>query len=324
MLGYIFIFDAVITWALASLVYKFGLGKIDVKASIFFRLTIVSAFTLLISLIFGNNSIFFNLGRRELIFYITMCIISGISVTLGDILYFAALKRIDSSRAYPLTQLSLVFVYPLAFIFFGEVISPSTLIGGLIILSSLYFLSKKDKVKGDQEISSKENLTDKKVKGKKRKENEKIIDDVIIGVLMALGTAFLWAITIISFNQARILSEDVFFTNFFRVFIATLSIGFYGVVFDKSFFLRFKRENKNKLKYYTYVGIAGSLSLGLADSLFYKAAELNGLVITSTITANTPMVQQILSVILLKEKFRPRFIIAVILIILGNYLILFL
>ena len=66
--------------------------------------------------------------------------------------------------------------------------------------------------------------------------------------------------------------------------------------------------------------LAGSLSLGLADSLFYKAAEMNGLILTSTITANTPT----LSVLVLKEKFRKRFFIAVALIVIGNYITLFL
>ena len=70
--------------------------------------------------------------------------------------------------------------------------------------------------------------------------------------------------------------------------------------------------------------MAGSLSLGLADSLFYKAAEINGLILTSTITASTPLVQQIFSIIFLKEKFRKRFLIACMLIIIGNYIILFL
>ncbi|MFX0139113.1 MAG: EamA family transporter, partial [Candidatus Hodarchaeota archaeon] len=71
-------------------------------------------------------------------------------------------------------------------------------------------------------------------------------------------------------------------------------------------------------------GIAGVLSLGFADTLFYKAAEINGLILTSTFTVNTPMVQQIFSILILKEKFRKRFIFAVILIIFGNYIILFL
>ncbi|TXT64006.1 MAG: 4-amino-4-deoxy-L-arabinose-phosphoundecaprenol flippase subunit ArnF [Promethearchaeota archaeon] len=317
LLGYIFVLNAVITWALASLVYKFGLGKTAVKASLLFRLTCVSSFTFLVSLIFGNYHFLFNGATDIVLPYFGMCFISGFSVTLGDILYFASLQKIDSSRAYPLTQLSLVFVYPFAFVFFGELISPSTLIGGVIILSSVVFLSSKDKPKKklDNEDSINHDNANEKVESK---------EELLLGVLMAIGTAVLWAISIISFNQARILSNEVFSTNFIRIFIATIIIGIYGIVFDKQFLLGFKKESRVNLKYFAYIGIAGSLSLGLADSLFYKAAQLNGLVLTSTITANTPMAQQLLSVALLKEKFRPRFLVAVALIILGNYLILFL
>ena len=89
------------------------------------------------------------------------------------------------------------------------------------------------------------------------------------------------------------------------------------------YYAGFKKENREDLKYYFYIGIAGSLSLGLADSLFYKAPEINGLILTSTITASTPVVQQAMSIAILKEKFRKRFLLAVFLIILGNYIILF-
>lgn len=313
LIGYLFAFDAVVTWALASLVYKFF--QTNVKANIFFRLICVTSFTFIISLFIGSYQFFLNLSKIELISYFLMCFISGGSVTLGDLLYFAALKRIDASRAYPLTQLSLIFVYPFAFIFFGEMISPTTLIGGLIILSSVFFLSKKDKPK--QELIPEESHLHKE-------KSEESTEEIVIGVSLAIGTAVLWALAIISFNQARILSNDVFSTNFIRIFLATFFLGVYGLMFDRTFFLGFKKENKDKLKYFGYIGIAGSLSLGFADSLFYKAAEINGLVLTSSITANTPMAQQIFSILFLKEKKRPFFIIAVILIILGNYLIIFL
>ncbi|MFX1556620.1 MAG: EamA family transporter, partial [Promethearchaeota archaeon] len=125
-----------------------------------------------------------------------------------------------------------------------------------------------------------------------------------------------------SFNQARIIASDVFITNFIRVIFGTTIFLVVGI-FKKEYYSGFKKESRNNLKFYFYIGIAGSLSLGFADSLFYKAAEINGLVLTSTFTVNTPMVQQIFSIILLKEKFRKRFLLAVILIIVGNYIILF-
>lgn len=305
LIGYIFALDAIITWALASLVYKKGLDKTDPRGTLLFRLCCVSLFTLIISLIIGNFLIFQSLERSELIFYLVLCLMSGLTVTIGDMCYFASLKKIDASRAYPLTQLSLIFVYPFAFIFFGEELTLSIIIGGSLILSSVFFLSKKDKEENKEEGT------------------DKASEKVLIGVFLAIGTAFFWALAIVSFHQARIISGDVFVTNFIRIAFATISILILGI-FKKEYYSGFKKENREHLKYYAFMGIAGSLSLGFADSLFYKAAEINGLVLTTTITANTPMVQQIFSIIFLKEKFRKRFLIACMLIIIGNYIILFL
>jgi len=100
-------------------------------------------------------------------------------------------------------------------------------------------------------------------------------------------------------------------------------IGLLGL-FQREYFDGFKKENRKNLKYFIYIGMGGILSLGFADTLFYKAAGINGLVLTSTFTVNTPMIQQIFAILILKEKFPKRFILAVFLIIAGNYIILFL
>jgi len=292
LIGYILTLDALFTWGIASLVYKFSLGKIESKPGLLFRLIFVSCSTFLLALFFGTFS------------FIPLLL----SVTIGDLLYFASLKKIDASRAFPLTQLSLIFVYPFAFIFFGEELKLSIVLGGLLILLSAFILSTKDKEKVNEYGSE-----------KKIQSSEKMV----IGVLLAIGSAFLWGLSIVAFNQARIISNDVFVTNFIRVFFGTIFFIILGI-FQIEFYSSFTKANRKKFKYFIFVGIAGALSLGLADTLFYKAAEINGLVLTSTFTANTPMVQQILSILILKEKFRKRFIFAVGLIIIGNYVILFL
>ncbi|MEJ2279667.1 MAG: DMT family transporter, partial [Candidatus Lokiarchaeota archaeon] len=203
---------------------------------------------------------------------------------------------------------------------FHERITLSILIGGLVILSSVFILSSKDKPK---ERDSSQLLKKSEDNEKNPNRIEHNTEDLFLGIILGILTAFLWAIAIVSFNQARIINDDVFVINFIRLIIATIFIAFIGI-FQRDFFLGFKKEGRVNLKYYLYIGIAGTLTLGLADTFFYKAAEINGLVFTSTITANTPMVQQIFSIIFLKEKFRKRFIIAVMLIIVGNYIILFL
>ncbi len=308
LIGYILTLDALFSWGIASLVYKFSLGKVESKPSLLFRLMFVSCSTFVLALFFGTFSFIPLLSSKNLISYIIACLISGLSVTIGDLLYFASLEKIDVSRAFPLTQLSLIFVYPFAFILFGEELKFSILLGGSIILLSAFVLSTKDK----------ENVNENGSEKKSRSS-----ETMVIGVLLAIGSAFLWGLSIVAFNQARIISNDVFTTNFVRVFFGAILFVIIGI-FQKDFYSSFTKANRKNIKYFIFIGIAGALSLGLADTLFYKAAEINGLVLTSTFTANTPMIQQILSILILKEKFRKRFIFAVGLIIIGNYIILFL
>ena len=308
LIGYILTLDAIVTWGAASLVYKFSLSKIESKPGLLFRLIFVSCSTFILALFFGTFAFIPLLSSQNLTIYLIACLISGLSVTIGDLFYFASLKKIDASRAFPLTQLSLIFVYPFAFIFFGEELKLSILLGGSLILLSAFVLSSKDK----QIVN--DNSEEIRIKSSEK---------LVIGVLLAIGSAFLWGLSIVAFNQARIISNDVFVTNFIRIFFGAIFFIILGI-FQKEFYSSFTKANRKKIKYFIFVGIAGALSLGLADTLFYKAAEINGLVLTSTFTANTPMVQQILSILILKEKFRKRFIIAVGLIILGNYIILFL
>ena len=314
LIGYLLTIDAIFTWAFASLVYKAGLSKTNPKGTLLFRLCCVSIFTFILSLILGNFLIFYSLQGYDLIIYLVACLISGLTVTCGDLLYFKALKKIDVSRAYPIIQLSLIFVYPFAFILFGEELTLSIFLGGMMILSGVFLLSKKDKV---------EKLEDNLEDPIQSNENEKPKEEIFIGVVLSIGTAFLWALAIVSFHQARIISHDVFLTNFLRIIFATSFIAILGL-FKREYYIGFTKKERHYLKHYGYMGMAGALSLGLADSLFYEAAGINGLILTSTLTASTPLVQQIFSIVLLKEKFRRRFLIAVCLIIIGNYLILFL
>jgi len=308
LIGYILTLNALFTWVVASLVYKFSLGKVESKPGLLFRLIFVSCSTFLLALFFGSFSFIPLLSSQDLTSYIIVCLISGLSVTIGDLLYFSSLKKIDASRAFPLTQLSLIFVYPFAFILFGEELKFSILLGGSLILLSAFVLSTKDK----------KNINENSLE-KKSHSSEKIV----IGVLLAIGSAFLWGLSIVAFNQARIISSDVFVTNFIRIFFGAIFFIVLGI-FQRDYYASFYKENRKIIKYFIFIGIAGSLSLGLADTFFYKAVEINGLVLTATFTANTPMVQQILSILILKEKFRKRFIFAVGLIIVGNYIILFL
>ena len=245
IIGFILTIDAIFTWALASLVYKWGLGKTQPKANIFFRLCCVSLSTFIIAIFFGNILFLRNLDSTGIILFILTSIISGLSVTIGDLFYYKSLKKIDASRAYPLTQLSLIFVYPFSFIIFQEVVSPSILLGGFLILSSVFILSSKDKVE--------------KINNLKRSLKDRLSEELIIGVFFAIATAFFWAISYVSFNQVRALTGDIFYPNFVRIFFATITIAILGL-FQKDYYDGFRKENRKYIKYFISIGIAGTLS----------------------------------------------------------------
>ena len=99
LLWYILVFDVIFTWAFASLVYKKGLEKTQPKANLFFRLCCTSLGTFIFSLILGNYFVLGSLTNSDLIFFFLVCLISGLSVTVGDLLYYMSLKKIDASKS---------------------------------------------------------------------------------------------------------------------------------------------------------------------------------------------------------------------------------
>ena len=66
-IGFFLTFDAIFTWALASLVYKWGLGRTEPKANLFFRLCCTSLGAFLFSLIFGSYIVLSQLDNNQLI-----------------------------------------------------------------------------------------------------------------------------------------------------------------------------------------------------------------------------------------------------------------
>ena len=227
LIGYILTIDVIFTWALASLVYKWGLERTEPKANLFFRLCCTSIGTFVFSLILGNYLFLSNLSPQNLTDYIIACVISGLSVTIGDLLYYMSLQKIEASRTYPLVQLSLIFVIFFSVIL-GEIITFPIIIGGALILLSVFILSSKDKAEKTEA---------------KRSLKERFSEDLIVGVFLAIGVAFFWAVAYVSFNQARKISGDVFVSNFLRVGFGMITIAILGA-FQKEYYASFEFQGK--------------------------------------------------------------------------------
>ena len=113
-----------------------------------------------------------------------------------------------------------------------------------------------------------------------------------------------------------------FTQNSFRVLTFLIILWFYMLA-SKKHIPRFgTQEEKQSIKNYLIIGIMGAISMGICDGLYQIGVSLNGSAISIVIASNAPLINQLFGVLLLKEKFRARFIIGVIIIILANILII--
>lgn len=78
-----------------------------------------------------------NLPGRALL----LLVLSGIATGLSWLCYFKALQLGPASRVAPVDKLSVVFVILLAYILFGEPLTPKVLLGGGLILTGSLILA---------------------------------------------------------------------------------------------------------------------------------------------------------------------------------------
>ena len=109
----------------------------------------------LISILFGSLAqLFLKMGVVQIgrISFSTDCAIkaaANLSVWTGIIFYgmslvlwFAVLSKLELSRAYPMVSLGYVFAMAFSYLWLGESITLTKVIGILMIVSGVYFISR--------------------------------------------------------------------------------------------------------------------------------------------------------------------------------------
>ena len=126
-----------IGWALLSaafaaataLLAKVGVAHVDSNLATAIRTTVVLIFAWGIALALGKNGELRALDRRTLLFLT----LSGLATGLSWLCYFRALQLGPASRVAPLDKLSVPLVMLFAWLLLGEKLTPSVLVGGLLI-----------------------------------------------------------------------------------------------------------------------------------------------------------------------------------------------
>jgi transporter family protein len=126
-----------IGWALLSAVFaaatallaKVGVAHLDSNLAMALRTTVVVIFAWSIVLVSGSHGQLATLDRRSGLFLV----LSGLATGLSWLCYFRALQLGPASRVAPLDKLSVPLVMLFAWILLGEKLTPSALLGGLLI-----------------------------------------------------------------------------------------------------------------------------------------------------------------------------------------------
>lgn len=223
---------------------------------------------------------------------IVYIILSGlIGLTFGSTLYIKALSHINVSLAYPICNSSwITFVGLAAYLFLGESFTLDMLIGAILIITGLSFLT--------QEKSQPE-------KGKSK---------LPIGFIYALLAGTCWAMASV-FLKLGISDVHPFLVNFIRLPVAILPL----IIFAYRRPLpKINHVLKKQLLWQT--SISGILDQFLAAYFFFTAIQQIGVAKTSILGITSPLFVAPLSILILKEKITWKVALGTILCVIGAWL----
>lgn len=130
-----FMLVATISWATTTLMARKYLSKTHAGLTVFYRFG-MGAVALIAYLIYTNSFYVSNVYQ----------ILNGLVAGVGILLYYEALKRLKAAQASSLELTSPFFAAIFAFIFIGEYVTIMQIIGMVLLIFGVYFLSKKEEL----------------------------------------------------------------------------------------------------------------------------------------------------------------------------------
>lgn len=316
LIGGLYCLFAVITWSIASIVYKSAMGSVGLEgkekrdpiASLGVRILIIGLFITIISMIFGDFSSLFTMNPEDTLRYLIITIILGAITLFGDVCYFNALRYLDVSRIYPLINTQSLFTIPLAYYFFSEDIPSLMWLSSILMIGGVLFVGGKNDSQ-DRGMNNIDIHTQKK--------------NYIKGIFGGIGTGFSFGVQYVLMNMLMRIAGGALECNVARTDTYAIMLWIYILITKKHFPRRKTESEKIAFRDYVYTGLVGILSFGIGDSIYQLGVALNGASISIIIASSAPIFNQILSIAILKEKFRKNFLIGVICIVIGNILVIF-
>ena len=131
--GDVFVLMSTISWASVAIVARKYLRTMNVGVLVFYRYS-VAAVALIVYLMIQKGLGFPNIYQ----------ILSGVIVGIGVLLYYEGLKRIKAAQVTSLELTTPFFAAIFGFLFLKEVVTFMQIIGILLLVFGIYFISKKE------------------------------------------------------------------------------------------------------------------------------------------------------------------------------------
>ena len=131
--GDVIVLTATIVWSTSAITMRKYLRTIDAGTLSFYRFLLASIALLSVLIIFQNN---FTFSYYQI--YV------GITVGIGTILYYEGLKRIKAAQVSALELATPFFAAILGIIILNELVTTLQILGILLLIFGIYFLSKKE------------------------------------------------------------------------------------------------------------------------------------------------------------------------------------
>jgi len=282
MWGEAFAVLTALTWAASTVISAEALKKVNPVRSNALKTFFSTVLMIPIAFLAGEMNNLSGVSLQGLVF-VTAAALIGIGI--GDTLLYRSITLVGVSRAYTFAYIHPLFTMAIAVIFLEEPFKLETLIGTiLIILSVVLILSAKDEDHGK---------------------------DSLKGLLLALGTAFTWAIGII-LVALGLKTISALLANALRYPVLSLSL----------FLASNPREEwKFERRDLMLLASSGIIGMVLGGITFLYSVNLIGASRATPLGASSPVWASVMSSFLLKEKVTLRLLLSSAIVAIGIYFI---
>ena len=293
MIGELAALGAALSWTASALLYRKALQETKPILANIVRLVLTSTILIVFVAVIGKLGTFAALPYNVVI----LAAVSGIiGLGFGDTLYMVSLKMVGVARAVPITCTYPLFTLLFAFTLAGQPPTLAVILGAILIVAGIWLVSTE---RNSSTTASRKLL--------------------LLGVVMGIATAILWAVSITMMNLA---------VNYNRqldsaLAVNTIRVTAIGATFAASAPLLYKRHRLTKMSRKTLLSlIAGGLvALGLGWFFLSYSLTVTEESRAVPISSVTPLFSTLTAVLLFHEKITMENALGSVLIVIGIFII---